>query len=165
MFSLGLVMLTLIRAIQNWRININSSSLFVVLVKHNIFYYTCGFCELILARAVFPCSFMIISLSWSVLGGEHNHATAPPGTWMSQMPVINRAVDVPCFSTPTTRCCTSMHFHILLRIPTNNIQTYTCIQFPGHHSCDPRHTHAPLSLADSKWLWHPCSFQYLIWHL
>ncbi|KAG2104283.1 hypothetical protein BD769DRAFT_1676267 [Suillus cothurnatus] len=42
-FQLGLVMLTLIRAIQNWRININSSSLFVVLVKHNIFYYTCGF--------------------------------------------------------------------------------------------------------------------------
>jgi hypothetical protein len=42
-FQLGLVMLTLIRAIQNWRININSSRLFVVLVKHNIFYYTCGF--------------------------------------------------------------------------------------------------------------------------
>ncbi|KAG1884029.1 hypothetical protein F4604DRAFT_233393 [Suillus subluteus] len=40
-FQLGLMMLTLIRAIQNWRIN--PSRLFVVLVKHNIFYYTCGF--------------------------------------------------------------------------------------------------------------------------
>ncbi|KAG1883955.1 hypothetical protein F4604DRAFT_1979609 [Suillus subluteus] len=33
-------MLTLIRAIQSLRIN--SSPLYVVLVKHNIFYYTCG---------------------------------------------------------------------------------------------------------------------------
>ncbi|KAG2038792.1 hypothetical protein BDR03DRAFT_282019 [Suillus americanus] len=40
-FQLGLMMLTLIRAIQIWRIN--SSRLYVVLVKHNIFYYTCGF--------------------------------------------------------------------------------------------------------------------------
>jgi hypothetical protein len=34
-------MLTLIPAIQSWRIN--SRRLFVVLVKHNVFYYTCGF--------------------------------------------------------------------------------------------------------------------------
>ncbi|KAG1884000.1 hypothetical protein F4604DRAFT_232485 [Suillus subluteus] len=40
-FQLGLMMLTLIRAIQSWRIN--PSRLYVVLVKHNIFYYTCGF--------------------------------------------------------------------------------------------------------------------------
>ncbi|KAG2038802.1 hypothetical protein BDR03DRAFT_1090992 [Suillus americanus] len=40
-FELVLLMLTLIRAIQNWRTN--PSRLFVVLVKHNIFYYTCGF--------------------------------------------------------------------------------------------------------------------------
>ncbi|KAG2037904.1 hypothetical protein BDR03DRAFT_1010285 [Suillus americanus] len=40
-FELGLMILTFIRAIQNWRIN--PSRLYVVLVKHNIFYYTCGF--------------------------------------------------------------------------------------------------------------------------
>ncbi|KAG2353728.1 hypothetical protein BDR07DRAFT_1614725 [Suillus spraguei] len=40
-FELGLMILTLIRAIQSWRIN--SSHLYIVLVKHNIFYYTCGF--------------------------------------------------------------------------------------------------------------------------
>jgi hypothetical protein len=41
MFELGLMILTLIRAIQNWQIN--SGRLYIVLVKHNIFYYTCGF--------------------------------------------------------------------------------------------------------------------------
>ncbi|KAG2068184.1 hypothetical protein BDR04DRAFT_1143946 [Suillus decipiens] len=39
-FELGLMILTLIRAIQSWRMN--SSRLYVVLVKHNIFYYSCG---------------------------------------------------------------------------------------------------------------------------
>ncbi|KAG1794602.1 uncharacterized protein HD556DRAFT_1474813 [Suillus plorans] len=39
--ELGLMILTLIRAMQNWRIN--SSHLYVVLVNHNIFYYACGF--------------------------------------------------------------------------------------------------------------------------
>ncbi|KAG1771860.1 hypothetical protein EV702DRAFT_632717 [Suillus placidus] len=39
-FELGLMMLTLIRAIQNWWID--TKRLYVVLVKHNIFYYTCG---------------------------------------------------------------------------------------------------------------------------
>ncbi|KAG1854035.1 hypothetical protein C8R48DRAFT_322290 [Suillus tomentosus] len=40
-FELGLMILTLIRAVQNWRIN--SSRLYVVLVNHNISYYACGF--------------------------------------------------------------------------------------------------------------------------
>ncbi|KAG2068173.1 hypothetical protein BDR04DRAFT_1143939 [Suillus decipiens] len=39
-FELGLVILTLIRAIQSWRTS--SSRLYVVFVKHNIFYYACG---------------------------------------------------------------------------------------------------------------------------
>ncbi|KAG2367416.1 hypothetical protein BDR07DRAFT_1393266 [Suillus spraguei] len=39
-FELGLMILTLIRAIQSWRMS--SSRLYVVLVKHNIFYYACG---------------------------------------------------------------------------------------------------------------------------
>ncbi|KAG1842734.1 hypothetical protein DFJ58DRAFT_731893 [Suillus subalutaceus] len=39
-FELGLMTLTLIRAIQSWRIN--PSRLYVVLVNHNIFYYACG---------------------------------------------------------------------------------------------------------------------------
>ncbi|KAG1883967.1 hypothetical protein F4604DRAFT_1919774 [Suillus subluteus] len=39
-FELGLMILTLIRAIQSWRVN--SSRLYVVLVNHNIFYYACG---------------------------------------------------------------------------------------------------------------------------
>ncbi|KAG1854041.1 hypothetical protein C8R48DRAFT_675650 [Suillus tomentosus] len=39
-FELGLMVLTLIRAMQNWRIN--SGGLYVVLVNHNISYYACG---------------------------------------------------------------------------------------------------------------------------
>ncbi|KAG2356335.1 hypothetical protein BDR07DRAFT_454399 [Suillus spraguei] len=39
-FELGLMILTLMRAIQSWRLS--SSHLYVVLVKHNIFYYACG---------------------------------------------------------------------------------------------------------------------------
>ncbi|KAG1899683.1 uncharacterized protein F5891DRAFT_1189490 [Suillus fuscotomentosus] len=54
----GLMVLTLIRAIQNWRIN--PSRLYVALVNHNIFYYACGFRELTLVRAVFLYSSMII---------------------------------------------------------------------------------------------------------
>ncbi|KAG1793833.1 uncharacterized protein HD556DRAFT_1371809 [Suillus plorans] len=40
-FGLGLIILTLICAMQNWQIN--SSHLYVVLVNYNIFYYACGF--------------------------------------------------------------------------------------------------------------------------
>ncbi|KAG2127073.1 hypothetical protein BD769DRAFT_1668214 [Suillus cothurnatus] len=40
-FQLGLMVLTIIHAIQSWRMS--QSCLYVVLVKHNIFYYTCGF--------------------------------------------------------------------------------------------------------------------------
>ncbi|KAG2104284.1 hypothetical protein BD769DRAFT_1779829 [Suillus cothurnatus] len=39
-FELGLMILTLTRAIQSWRIY--PSRLYVVLVNHNIFYYVCG---------------------------------------------------------------------------------------------------------------------------
>ncbi|KAG2137027.1 hypothetical protein DEU56DRAFT_901470 [Suillus clintonianus] len=39
-FELGLVSLTLIRAIQSWRLA--NGPLYVVLIKHNIFYYACG---------------------------------------------------------------------------------------------------------------------------
>ncbi|KAG1895649.1 uncharacterized protein F5891DRAFT_1193981 [Suillus fuscotomentosus] len=39
-FQLGLMILTLIRAIQSWQRS--PSPLYVVLVKHNIFYYACG---------------------------------------------------------------------------------------------------------------------------
>ncbi|KAG2068166.1 hypothetical protein BDR04DRAFT_1143935 [Suillus decipiens] len=40
-FELALMILTIVRAIQNWQMN--SSHLYVVLVRHNIFYYICGF--------------------------------------------------------------------------------------------------------------------------
>ncbi|KAG1899651.1 uncharacterized protein F5891DRAFT_390531 [Suillus fuscotomentosus] len=40
-FGLGLMILTLIRAIQSWRRH--PSRLYVVLVNHNIFYYVCAF--------------------------------------------------------------------------------------------------------------------------
>jgi hypothetical protein len=56
MFSQGLMILTLIRAIQSWRMK--SSRLYVVLVKHSIFYYICGFCELTFACTVFPDLFL-----------------------------------------------------------------------------------------------------------
>ncbi|KAG1824068.1 hypothetical protein DFJ58DRAFT_830670 [Suillus subalutaceus] len=39
-FELGLVSLTLMRTIQNWRSD--NGPLYTVLVKHNIFYYACG---------------------------------------------------------------------------------------------------------------------------
>ncbi|KAG2749468.1 hypothetical protein P692DRAFT_201482701 [Suillus brevipes Sb2] len=39
-FQLGLVSLTIIRAVQNWRVF--NSPLYEVVVKHNLFYYTCG---------------------------------------------------------------------------------------------------------------------------
>ncbi|KAG2089465.1 uncharacterized protein F5147DRAFT_658414 [Suillus discolor] len=39
-FQLGLVSLTLIRVIQSWRSS--KGHLYAALVKHNIFYYTCG---------------------------------------------------------------------------------------------------------------------------
>lgn len=39
-FELGLLTLTLIRAIQNWRIT--TSRLYIVLVNHNVLYYICG---------------------------------------------------------------------------------------------------------------------------
>ncbi|KAG2110021.1 hypothetical protein BD769DRAFT_95826 [Suillus cothurnatus] len=39
-FQLGLVFLTLIRTIQNWRSDVGP--LYTLLVKHNIFYYACG---------------------------------------------------------------------------------------------------------------------------
>jgi hypothetical protein len=73
----------------------------------------------------------------------------------------NRAVDVPRPSTPTKTCFMSMHFHILLRILTNNTQTYTHVQFSGHDLYDPRHAHAPPSLADEQkrtLLWRPCAY-------
>ncbi|KAG1835986.1 hypothetical protein DFJ58DRAFT_192273 [Suillus subalutaceus] len=54
-FQLGLVMLTFVRAVRSWRMN--SSHLYVVLVKHNVFYYSCGF---------------------FVVSGEHIHIAAPP---------------------------------------------------------------------------------------
>ncbi|KAG1884052.1 hypothetical protein F4604DRAFT_1734565, partial [Suillus subluteus] len=42
-FQLVLMSLTLIHAIQSWRMA--SGRLYDVLVKNNIFYYTCGLCE------------------------------------------------------------------------------------------------------------------------
>jgi len=39
-FQLGLVCLTIIRAIQSWRSS--KGLLYIMLVKHNIFYYACG---------------------------------------------------------------------------------------------------------------------------
>lgn len=39
-FELGLMILTLLRAIQSWRMT--NSRLYIVLLKHNIFFYACG---------------------------------------------------------------------------------------------------------------------------
>ncbi|KAG1793578.1 hypothetical protein EV424DRAFT_1452049 [Suillus variegatus] len=54
-FELGLMILTLICAIQSWWAN--QSRLYVVLVNHNISYYACGF----------------------YFGNERRHNAAPPG--------------------------------------------------------------------------------------
>jgi hypothetical protein len=57
-FSPGLMILALIRAIQNWRIT--PSRLYTVLMDHNISYYASVLRELTLARTVFPYSSTII---------------------------------------------------------------------------------------------------------
>ncbi|KAG2357615.1 hypothetical protein BDR07DRAFT_1490498 [Suillus spraguei] len=46
-FELALMILTIVRAMQSWQIN--SSHLYVVLVKHNIFYYICGFSNILIS--------------------------------------------------------------------------------------------------------------------
>ncbi|KAG2139586.1 uncharacterized protein EDB93DRAFT_696544 [Suillus bovinus] len=56
-FELGLLMLTLIRAIHDWRTNQNR--LYAVLVNHNVFYYACGL--------LFSVANIITSLGPSVL--------------------------------------------------------------------------------------------------
>jgi len=86
MFSQGLMILTLIRAIQSWRTNTNR--LFVVLVNHSISYYACGLRELTFVHATFPYS----SLFWSVLSGEHIHIATPPGVWISRMPCMLKSL-------------------------------------------------------------------------
>jgi hypothetical protein len=86
MFSQGLMILTLIRAIQNWRMNTNR--LYAILVNHSISYYACGLRELTLVRATFPYS----SLSWSVLSGEYIHIATPPGAWISRMPCMSKSL-------------------------------------------------------------------------
>jgi hypothetical protein len=151
MFSLGLMILTLIRAIQSWRAH--SSRLYVVLVKHNIFYYTCGFCELTLTCVVFPCSFRTVYLSWSVLRSKRIRIDAPPCAYISRISFTIKLLKFCASSIPTTPCSISMRLHILLRIPTNNAQTYTYVQFPAHGPRNPRHAYAPPSLGcEPAWL-------------
>ncbi|KAG2366885.1 hypothetical protein BDR07DRAFT_403867 [Suillus spraguei] len=60
-FELGLMVLTFIRAIQSWRIN--SSRLYVVLVKHNILYYACA---LLLSVANVITSRILISYEYDM---------------------------------------------------------------------------------------------------
>ncbi|KAG1794556.1 uncharacterized protein HD556DRAFT_1536058 [Suillus plorans] len=59
MFELGLMILTLMRAIQSWRKN--PSRLYVVLVNHNIFYYACALLIL------FPEVFSVLNIFTSLL--------------------------------------------------------------------------------------------------
>jgi hypothetical protein len=123
MFSPVLMILTLIPAMQNWRIG--PTHLYAILVKHNIFYYSCGFCELILARAVFLCSFMIISISWSVLCNKHIRIDAPPCAYISRIPFAIELLMFRVPSIPTMPCCMSTHPYILLCIHTNNKPMYS----------------------------------------
>ncbi|KAG1787372.1 uncharacterized protein HD556DRAFT_1409817 [Suillus plorans] len=58
-FQLALLILTLMRAIQDWRTN--TSHLYVVLVNHNIFYYACGF--LLSAGNIFTSIFQLIVIA------------------------------------------------------------------------------------------------------
>ncbi|KAG1814152.1 hypothetical protein EV424DRAFT_38046 [Suillus variegatus] len=62
--GLGLMILTLIRAIQSWRRN--PSRLYVVLVNHNIFYYACAF--LFSVMNIFT-SLLLQDTYWTVLNG------------------------------------------------------------------------------------------------
>ncbi|KAG1810937.1 uncharacterized protein BJ212DRAFT_1484065 [Suillus subaureus] len=54
-FELGLLILTLIRAIQSWRTNTNR--LYVALVSHNISYYACGLLVNICTSLLLPYSY------------------------------------------------------------------------------------------------------------
>ncbi|KAG2361979.1 hypothetical protein BDR07DRAFT_1087872 [Suillus spraguei] len=80
-FELGLMILTLIRAIQSWRMS--SSRLYVVLVKHNIFYYTCGLLLSgvnVLAILLFQYSYDNILYIFEVIHNpcDPRYAHAPP---------------------------------------------------------------------------------------
>ncbi|KAG1789693.1 uncharacterized protein HD556DRAFT_1395731 [Suillus plorans] len=57
-FQLGFLILTLIRAIQDWPTN--TSRLYVVLVNHNIAYYACGFRECVnISNTLFDRALML----------------------------------------------------------------------------------------------------------
>ncbi|KAG2106196.1 uncharacterized protein F5147DRAFT_653950 [Suillus discolor] len=66
LFSPGLLILTLIRAIQDWRTN--TSRMHVVLVNHNISYYACDFLN------IFTAIFQFSGLD----SCNPRHAHAPP---------------------------------------------------------------------------------------
>jgi len=148
------MILTLIRAIQSWRIY--PSRLYVVLVNHNIFYYVCGLRESTFVGAVSPYSPMII-LSWSVLGNEYLHIAIPPGAQISQMsflivslmPRVSVLLPHPVVWVCISTCCCVF------------LLTYTHLQFPVHDPRNPCHAHAPPSLAGEPTctsLWRPCSY-------
>ncbi|KAG2354274.1 hypothetical protein BDR07DRAFT_1614334 [Suillus spraguei] len=66
--ELGLMSLTLTHAIQSWWMA--SGRLYIVLVKNNIFYYTCALCsqDMYISSLIFPCSSTMILVS-EVLSG------------------------------------------------------------------------------------------------
>ncbi|KAG1854109.1 hypothetical protein C8R48DRAFT_722321 [Suillus tomentosus] len=68
-FQLGIAFLTIIRAVQRWRAV--NCPLYDVLVKHNIFYYTCGLRKL---GRMFPCSPNDGSCSDSPLNHQRSNA-------------------------------------------------------------------------------------------
>ncbi|KAG1810924.1 uncharacterized protein BJ212DRAFT_576097 [Suillus subaureus] len=107
-FELGLMMLTLIRALQNWRRH--PSRLYVVLVKHNVFYYTCGFLfsvaniftSMLLQYSyhtmLYDFQFMVLAILatrmhrnlWQMSINRHAHNSDPlVGILMSDMSLLN----------------------------------------------------------------------------
>ncbi|KAG1737948.1 hypothetical protein EDB19DRAFT_917738 [Suillus lakei] len=106
-FQLGLVTLTLVRVVQGWWSA--KGHLHAVLVKHNIFYYACGLCELGL-------------LYLSVLVGDDNcfesslsHECPCAVAVFRCTPIPVNMIDSLMFCTPSqhiTPISKSMHLHL-----------------------------------------------------
>jgi len=106
--SLGLMSLTLVHAIQSWRMG--SGRLHAVLVKNNIFYYACGLRESkhIYIVSHFPCSSTMILVSKvlsavNVLASQYLHVREPLEPCMSKILIFRPPSTNTTLSSKSTR--------------------------------------------------------------
>lgn len=116
--SLGLMCLTLLHAIQSWRMT--NGRLYTILVKSNIFYYSCSLCESkhTYCHPSFHAQTMIlvseVLSAVNVFTSRYLHVRKPLMHCMTKTLIFR----IP--STSTTSCSKSMHIQICLCIHTDN---------------------------------------------